>query len=35
MKKLHQLLIKTITVIAFASAVFVIYASINLLINLF
>jgi preprotein translocase subunit SecE len=35
MKKLHQLLIKTITVIAFASALFVIYACINLLINLF
>ena len=35
MKKLHQLLIKTITAVAFASAIFVIYASINLLINLF
>lgn len=35
MKTIHKLIIKTITVIAFASAVFVIYASINLLINLF
>jgi hypothetical protein len=35
MKKLHKLFIKTITVLAFAGAVFVVYACINLLINLF
>jgi len=32
---LHKLIIKTITAIAFAGAVFVIYTCINLLINLF
>ena len=32
---IHKLIIKTIVAVAFASAIFVIYASINLLINLF
>jgi len=32
---IHKLIIKTITLLAFAGALFVFYASINLLINLF